>query len=203
MIAKKVKEMLAGVPDDAEIIVSMEEDGGVTSSNELALSMDSKTKAYCIECNAWKNEEQLVEKDEMNRKYGLNLKDDLLSDYSEKKVYVITDDFCGLDEFISGVTDNLETAKEQATTMAKEHCSLHIRLCMQEYKPIEVRPRRYFVNEYLCNDFKRGNKHTVWTISSDNVLNEVLEEFQNEDTYREWFSYRLKKFFHDLNFKKF
>lgn len=51
MIAKKVKEMLAGVPDDAEIIVSVIYDccKSGAEATDLTLSVDSKTKAYCIE----------------------------------------------------------------------------------------------------------------------------------------------------------
>lgn len=58
MLAKKVKEMLASVPDDEEIIVSMEENGDVTSSEVLTLSLDSKTKTYCIECEEGEKDEE-------------------------------------------------------------------------------------------------------------------------------------------------
>lgn len=54
MLAKTVKEMLASVPDDAEIIISIDKDGDIISSKDLILSLDSKTKAYHIEsCNGY------------------------------------------------------------------------------------------------------------------------------------------------------
>ena len=225
MIAKKVKEMLASVPDDAKIVMSMESNGIVVNSEVLTLSLDSKTKAYCIECNGGEKEDPQDEIDrlqhrissmektysnmektyetlnnvytEMEKKYytllaekevangwdASNLKDTFLSDCTEEKsIYVVSriGEYETTEEIL-GATNSLETAKEQATIMAKEYCEKELREDLEKFGHF-TEPFwhfKYLVTECIPNEFDEVS--LPWSISTRHVIDEVKERIEKED----------------------